>query len=96
MEDHHVDRPDVEAQQCVELTGPNRSIGLIERHVPRSGKGKRRSKDVSLEDNTAVMFQCCVLRRPGGHGEGQTPDPIPNSDVKTLCADGTSSQGAGE
>ena len=27
--DHHVDRPDVEAQQCVELTGTNRSIGLI-------------------------------------------------------------------
>ena len=39
MEDHHVDRPGVEAQQCVELTGPNSSIGLKHRHVPRSGKG---------------------------------------------------------
>ena len=29
MVDHHVDRPDVEAQQCVQLTGTNRSIGLI-------------------------------------------------------------------
>ena len=29
MEDHHVDRPGVEAQQCVKLTGTNRSIGLI-------------------------------------------------------------------
>ena len=29
MEDHHVDRPGVEAQQCVELTGTNSSIGLI-------------------------------------------------------------------
>ncbi len=29
MEDHHVDRPGVEAQQCVKLTGPNSSIGLI-------------------------------------------------------------------
>ncbi len=28
VEDHHVDRPGVDAQQCVELTGPNRSIGL--------------------------------------------------------------------
>ena len=28
MEDHHVDRPGVEAQQCAKLTGPNRSIGL--------------------------------------------------------------------
>ena len=30
MIDHHVDRPDVEAQQWVELTGTNRSIGLIQ------------------------------------------------------------------
>ena len=29
MIDHHVDRPDVDAQQCVKLTGTNRSIGLI-------------------------------------------------------------------
>ena len=25
----------------------------------------------------------------GGHSEGETPDPIPNSAVKPLCADGT-------
>ena len=29
VEDDHVDRPDVEAQQCVKLTGTNCSIGLI-------------------------------------------------------------------
>ncbi len=29
MVDHHVDRPGVEAQQCVKLTGTNRSFGLI-------------------------------------------------------------------
>ena len=29
MEDDHVDRPGVEAQQCVKLTGTNSSIGLI-------------------------------------------------------------------
>jgi hypothetical protein len=28
VEDDHVDRPGVEAQQCVQLTGTNRSIGL--------------------------------------------------------------------
>ena len=27
---------------------------------------------------------------------GETPDPIPNSAVKTLSADGTASQGVGE
>ena len=29
MEDHHVDRPDVEAWQRVKLTGTNRSFDLI-------------------------------------------------------------------
>ena len=29
MEDHHVDRPDVEARQRVKLTGTNRSFDLI-------------------------------------------------------------------
>ena len=29
VEDDHVDRPGVEAQQCVKLTGTNHSIGLI-------------------------------------------------------------------
>ena len=35
--DHHVDRPDVDAQQCVKLTGTNRSIGLIS-HIACSDK----------------------------------------------------------
>ena len=29
MEDYHVDRPGVEAQRCVKLTGTNNPIGLI-------------------------------------------------------------------
>ncbi len=29
VEDYHVDRPGVEVQQCMKLTGTNRSIGLI-------------------------------------------------------------------
>ena len=29
MEDYHVDRPGVEVQQCMKLTGTNSSIGLI-------------------------------------------------------------------
>ena len=29
MEDYHVDRLDVEVQQCMELTNTNNSIGLI-------------------------------------------------------------------
>ena len=37
-----------------------------------------------------------ALRRPGGYGEGSKPDPIPNSVVKTLSADGTASMDVGE
>ena len=29
MEDDHVDRPGVDVQQCMKLTGTNRPIGLI-------------------------------------------------------------------
>ena len=34
--------------------------------------------------------------RSGGNGEDETPDPIPNSAVKSLSVDGTAPQGAGE
>ena len=37
-----------------------------------------------------------VLGRPGGHSEEPLPDPIPNSAVKVLCADGTKPQGLEE
>ena len=37
-----------------------------------------------------------VLRRPGGYSEEPLPDPIPNSAVKVLRADGTKSQGLEE
>jgi hypothetical protein len=36
------------------------------------------------------------LRRPGGYGGVDAPDPIPNSAVKRPSANGTSSQDAGE
>ena len=36
------------------------------------------------------------LRKPGGHGGGTPPDPIPNSDVKTTSAYDTAPQGAGK
>ena len=37
-----------------------------------------------------------AFRRPGGFGEVSEPDPIPNSEVKRLSADGTMSQDLGE
>jgi hypothetical protein len=37
-----------------------------------------------------------AFRRPGGFSEVAAPDPIPNSEVKRLSANGTLSQGTGE
>ena len=86
MEDDHVDRPGVQAQQCVELTGTNRSSGLIVL-MTHARHETIRNKPV---------FACLVLRRPGGPCEEPKPDPIPNSAVKLLSADGTLSQDMGE
>ena len=74
MEDHHVDRPGVEVQQCMELTGTNRSIGLIALIIQCS----------SIPDHLVS-----ALRRAGDYCEAPPPDPIPNSAVKRLSADGT-------
>ena len=79
MEDHHVDRPGVEAQQCVKLTGTNSSIGFIALIIPvhpnkdeqdttsRSGPQSRQrpfvTAQLSNKENRAL-----ALRRPGGHG----------------------------
>lgn len=32
----------------------------------------------------------------GGNGEGEIPDPIPNSEVKPFIADGTALKSVGE
>ena len=78
MEDYHVDRPGVEAQQCVKLTGTNSSIGLI--ILIFNGHLANHLKD-----------QFRAFRRPGGNSEAPPPDTIPNSEVKRFSADGTSS-----
>ena len=97
MEDHHVDRLGVDARQRVKLTSTNRSIGLIglppgkaDRHAQRPTRWPvtpmHSRKDTFLENEPVSD-----LRWPGGYGEGPAPDPIPNSAVKTLSADGTAS-----
>ena len=44
----------------------------------------------------AACFVFLVLRRPGGSSEELEPDPIPNSAVKLLSANGTMAQALGE
>ena len=92
MEDHHVDRPDVEASQGVKLTGTNRSFDLI------ALVAKARDFQSTRFEIKNMKSQFCftVLCRPGGLCKVIRPDPIPNSAVKRLSADGTVSQGTGE
>ena len=59
MVDHHVDRPGVDAQQCVKLTGPNRSIGSI---LLRSQE-QRKQNSSSTAAKTAAMTQRQDVRR---------------------------------
>jgi hypothetical protein len=44
----------------------------------------------------AIFVKPSGFGRSGGNGEDETPDPIPNSAVKSLSVDGTVPQGAGE
>ena len=61
MADHHVDRPGVQAQQCVELTGTNRSIGLILIHTQRSAE--QHNKPVPISDMQKTRFEMQALQR---------------------------------
>jgi hypothetical protein len=63
--DHHVDRPGVKAQQCVEPTGPNRSIGLISILLLKSERGRRQRLPLlilsrprgSVSQHAAILLQ---------------------------------------
>ena len=72
MEDHHVDRPEVEAAQAVELTGTNRSNPLdpdvVKQHrSPPACSGKRHNPDPPLTrgaDRRVSAMPPPALRRP--------------------------------
>ena len=102
MVDHHVDRPEVEREQSPQLTGTNRSIGLraqagqparttarVQRQTPGFRRAGARARRKTLLLPHIVLGLVATAR-------GQTPDPIPNSAVKTLSAHGTAAQAAGE
>ena len=78
-------------RQRIQLTGTNRSIGLIVLifHVHATTDRERKT-------NTTMLASNSVLRWSGGFCEEPEPDPIPNSAVKLLRADGTKSQDLGE
>ena len=88
MVDHHVDRPDVEVQQCMKLTGTNPSIGLILPGIRfQSHPGQREIQTTKTKTpQHPLSFNDLVAM-----ARDLAPDPIPNSAVKTLSADGTAS-----
>jgi hypothetical protein len=83
----------VEAQRCAKLTGTNSSIGLIVliNPCPRMTRGGTIGHQKSKPKFTRMSFVDLVVI-----AKGSEPDPIPNSTVKSFCADGTKSQGLGE
>ncbi len=75
MVEHHVDRPEVYAQQCVQLTGTNR---------PRAWFY------ISIVDGSCSLWSSQdELESFGGDSDRVTPVPIPNTEVKPVSADGT-------
>jgi hypothetical protein len=56
VEDHHVDRPDVEAWQRVKLTGTNRSFDLI------ALVAKARDFQSTRFENKNMKSQFCFIR----------------------------------
>ena len=80
----------MEVQQCMKLTGTNRSIGLIAqlriRHAQRQEPACGYTT-VDKDKETRFPFIDGLVVMAGV----PAPDPIPNSVVKTPSADGTAS-----
>jgi hypothetical protein len=89
----------VDAQQCVKLTITNRSIGLIVLITQCSSLlfPCRRQRAESTFSSPSLLCErgldmtsiVTVFYRPGGYSEVTPPDPIPNSVVNRLSANGT-------
>ena len=111
----------MQAQQCVELTGTNRSFDLIALICQgASGMSARKTKDQFCEWRMAnsewrmakgkreifLPHSLFATRHSPAStpsfaglvalGKAIRPDPIPNSAVKRLSANGTLSQDTGE
>jgi hypothetical protein len=81
VEDHHVDRPDVQGQQCLELTGTNQPIDLTTSLLQLLPSVRGRGRE-GVESKQCNAISTCLYGIPGGYSSGETPDPFPNSEVK--------------
>ncbi|GBR42192.1 hypothetical protein AA3990_0001 [Gluconobacter roseus NBRC 3990] len=64
----------------MQLTGPNRSYFSLQNTCTEISHTLHNAPTTTLSQKTGWAG------RPGGHCEGPTPDPIPNSAVKSLSA----------
>jgi hypothetical protein len=75
--DHHVDRPDVEVQRCMKLTGPNRPTGSRSAHHPQHAsvqdKHPRRTQPWKATRRTKHVAQAHATKACATH---QNPSPI--------------------
>ena len=95
----------MDGQQCLKLSLTNRSIGLISPHKPRHAQQQACSQQ-QLDAAPPVRYSSLTCTEQAKLSEDasvlslgdlvvmarcQTPDPIPNSAVKSLRANGTAS-----
>ena len=84
--DHDLDRPQVQAQRCVEPSGTNTACGLAYFNFT----SKKVRFEGSAFSNVANLFSPRLTAfRAGGHREAVIPVPIPNTEVKRLIAEGS-------
>ena len=76
MEDHHVDRPDVEARQRAQLTGTNRSFGLIALVAKAASSIENANKTISKETNPKRQF-CFYRTTDAGRRTTERPRAFP-------------------
>ena len=88
----------MDAEQFAELTGTNRSCGLII-SLRQTLKLAPRIRVASRGTAVRYIVHACDVFDPkvsGGDFEEATPDPIPNSEVKLFGADGTAREAVWE
>ena len=74
----------------MKLTSTNSSIGLIVT-VMKVETGGFYNYDVFASIFGSSSLLDCEAKWPGDYSADVPPDPIPNSNVKLCCADGTAS-----
>ena len=88
VRDQDLDRPQVQAQRCVQPSGTNRACGLA--YCIQFKHDFTRRQDASVFGSVAVLFNPQGFPAfAGGHRGAEIPVPIPNTAVKRPFAEGS-------